>query len=56
MRIINSHTAKMLEAIMLGDFNTVIKKSNEVAKAGNAIMRMFFPDGKKVDQWFTEVG
>jgi len=56
MRIINSHTSKILEAIMLGDFNTVIKKSNEVAKAGNAIMRMFFPDGKKVDQWFTEVG
>ncbi|MHC4139795.1 MAG: hypothetical protein ACYSR1_08090 [Planctomycetota bacterium] len=56
MRIINSHTAKMLEAIMLGDFNTVIKKSNEVSKVGNAIMRMFFPDGKKVDQWFTEIG
>ena len=56
MRIINSHTSKMLEAIMVGDFNTVIKKSNEVAKAGNAIMRMFFPKGKKVDQWFTELG
>jgi hypothetical protein len=56
MRIINSHTAKMLEAIMVGDFNTVIKKSNEISKAGNAIMRMFFPDGKKVDQWFSEVG
>jgi len=56
MRIINSHTSKMLEAIMVGDFNTVIKKSNEVAKAGNAIMRMFFPNGRKVDQWFTEVG
>ena len=56
MRIINSHTSKILEAIMLGDFNTVIKKSNEVAKAGNAIMRMFFPKGKKVDQWFSEVG
>jgi hypothetical protein len=46
----------MLEAIMVGDFNTVIKKSNEVAKASNAIMRMFFPDGRKVDQWFTEIG
>ena len=56
MRIINSHTSKMLEAIMVGDFNTVIKKSNEVAKAGNAIMRMFFPDGRKVDQWFTDAG
>ncbi len=56
MRIINSHTAKMLEAIMVGDFNTVIKKSNDISKAGNAVMRMFFPEGKKVDQWFTEVG
>lgn len=56
MRIINSHTSRMLEAIMVGDLNTVIKKSNEVAKAGNAIMRMFFPEGKKVDQWFEEVG
>jgi len=56
MRIINSHTAKMLEAIMVGDFNTVIKKSNDISKAGNAIMRMFFPEGKKVDQWFAEVG
>ncbi len=56
MRIINSHTAKMLEAIMIGDFNTVIKKSNDISKAGNAIMRMFFPEGKKVDQWFTEAG
>jgi len=56
MRIINSHTANILEAIMVGDFNAVIKKSNEVAKAGNAIIRMFFPEGKKVDQWFTEIG
>ncbi len=56
MRIINSHAAKMLEAIMVGDFNTVIKKSNDITKAGNAIMRMFFPEGKKVDQWFAEVG
>ena len=56
MRIINSHTAKMLEAIMVGDFNTVIKKSNDISKAGNAITRMFFPEGKKVDQWFAEIG
>jgi len=41
---------------MVGDFNTVIKKSNDISKAGNAIMRMFFPEGKQVDQWFTEIG
>ncbi len=56
MRIINLHTTKVLEAIMVGDFNTVIKKSNEVAKVGNTIIRMFFPEGKKVDQWFMEIG
>ena len=41
---------------MIGDFNTVIKKSNDISKAGNAIIRMFFPEGKQVDQWFTEIG
>lgn len=56
MRIINTHTAKMLEAIMIGDFNKVIKKSNDISQAGNAIMKMFFPEGKKVDQWFAEAG
>ncbi len=56
MRIINSHTSKMLEAIMVGDFETVIKKSNEVAKAGSVIMRMFFPEGAKVEEWFKGSG
>ena len=56
MRIINSHTSKMLEAIMIGDFNKVIKKSNEVTKACNIIMKMFFPDGGKVEEWFKGTG
>ena len=56
MRIINSNSAKILEAIMIGDFDTVIKKSNEVAKAGSVIMRMFFPEGGKVEEWFKNVG
>ncbi len=56
MRIINSHTSKMLEAIMIGDFDTVIKKNNEVAKAGSVITRMFFSEGGKVDEWFKDAG
>jgi hypothetical protein len=56
MRIINSNSAKILEAIMIGDFDTVIKKSNEVAKAGSVIMRMFFPEGEKVEEWFKNAG
>ncbi len=56
MRIINSNSAKMLEAIMIGDFDTVIKKSNEVAKASSVIMRMFFSEGGKVEEWFKDAG
>jgi hypothetical protein len=56
MRIINSNAAKILEAIMIGDFDTVIKKSNEVAMAGSVIMRMFFPEGGKVEEWFKNAG
>ncbi len=56
MRIINSNSAKILEAIMIGDFDTVIKKSNEVSKAGSVIMRMFFPEKGKVEEWFTNAG
>ncbi len=56
MRIINSNSAKILEAIMIGNFDTVIKKSNEVSKAGSVIMRMFFPEGGKVEEWFKNAG
>jgi cytochrome c556 len=56
MRIISSHTAKMFDAIMIGDFNAVAKESNEVTKASKVIMRMFFPDSGKVDVWFKETG
>lgn len=56
MRIINSHTAKMLEAIMIGDFDVVVKKSHEVVRASEVIMRMFFPEGGKVEEWFHQTG
>ncbi len=56
MRIINSNSAKILEAIMIGNFDTVIKKSNEVSKAGSVIMRMFFPEGGTVEEWFKVAG
>lgn len=56
MRIISSHTSKMFDAIMIGDFNAVAKESNEVTKASKVIMRMFFPDKGKIDDWFEETG
>ncbi len=56
MRIINSHTSKMLDAIMIGDFNAVIKESKEIIKASEVVMRMFFPGEGKTGEWFTKAG
>ncbi len=56
MRIINSHTSKMLDAIMIGDFNKVIKESKEIIKASEVVMRMFFPGEGKTGEWFKNAG
>jgi hypothetical protein len=56
MRIISSHTSKMLDAIMVGDFNEVIKESKEIIKASEVVMRMFFPEEGKVGEWFSKAG
>jgi hypothetical protein len=56
MRLISSHTSKILDAIMIGDFNAVIKESNEVAENSEIIMNMFFPEVGKVGSWFEEAG
>ena len=56
MRLISSHTSKILDAIMIGDFNVVIKESNEVAENSEITMNMFFPEEGKVGEWFEETG
>jgi len=56
MRIISSHTAKMFDAIMIGDFSAVARESSEVTRASKVIMRMFFPDKGRIDDWFKETG
>ncbi len=56
MRIINSHTSKMLDAIMIGDFNKVIKESKEIIKASDVVMQMFFPGKGKTGEWFKKAG
>ncbi len=56
MRIISSHTSKMLDAIMIGDFNAVIKESKEIVKASEVVMRMFFSDEGKAGEWFRKAG
>lgn len=56
MRIISSHTAKMLDAIMIGDFTAVIKESHEIIGASEVGMQMFFPEKGKVGEWFVNAG
>ncbi len=56
MRIISSHTSKMLDAIMIGDFNVVIKESKEIIKASEVVMRMFFSKEGKPGEWFRKAG
>ncbi len=56
MRIISSHTSKMLDAIMIGDFNAVIKESKEIINASEVVMRMFFSEEGKAGEWFSNAG
>ncbi len=56
MRIISSHTSKMLDAIMIGDFNAVIKESGEIINASEVVMRMFFSKEGKPGEWFRKAG
>ena len=56
MRLISSHTSKILEAIMDGNRDAVIKESNAVAENSEAIMKNFFPEGGQVGEWFKETG
>lgn len=56
MRLISSHTSKILDAILIGDFNAVGKEANAVAENSKTIMNNFFPEGGQVGEWFKESG
>ena len=56
MRLISSHTSKILDAMMIGDFNAVNKEANAVAENSKVIMENFFPQGGQVGEWFKETG
>ena len=54
MRLISTHTSKILDAIMVGDFHAVAREANAVAENSEIIMEMFFsPDGK-AGEWHKE--
>ena len=54
MQLISTHTSKILDAIMVGDFHAVAREANAVAENSEIIMEMFFsPDGK-AGEWHKE--
>ncbi|HLG29205.1 MAG TPA: cytochrome c, partial [Candidatus Brocadiales bacterium] len=56
MHLISSHTSKILDAIMIGDFNAVSREANAIAENSETIMKNFFPEGGQVGEWFKESG
>src|SRR3989337_1933304 len=56
MQVISSHTSRILDAIMIGDHDAVVKESNAVTENCEAILKNFFPEGGKIGEWFKETG
>ncbi len=56
MQVISSHTSRILDAIMIGDHDAVVKESNAVTENCEAILKNFFPEDGKAGEWFKETG
>ncbi len=56
MRLISAHTSKILDAIMVGDFNAVAREANAVAENSEIVMEMFFSADGKAGEWHKETG
>ena len=56
MQLISVHTAKILDAIMVGDFHAVAREANAVAENCEIVMEMFFSVHGKAGEWHSESG
>ncbi len=56
MKLISSHTSRILDAIITGDHVAVINESNAVTENCETILKNFFPESGKVGEWFKETG
>ncbi|MDR4504800.1 MAG: hypothetical protein MRK01_08450 [Candidatus Scalindua sp.] len=56
MQIISSHTSKILDAILIGDFHAVIDETNKVSKISRNLTNMFFPEGAEGREFKVEGG
>ncbi|MHC4182755.1 MAG: hypothetical protein ACYSR0_05345 [Planctomycetota bacterium] len=56
MRLISTHTSKILDAIMVGDFHAVAREANAVAENSEIVMEMFFSPKGEAGEWHKETG
>ena len=56
MQLISAHTAKILDALMVGDFHAVAREANAVAENSEIVMEMFFSADGKAGDWYKETG
>ncbi len=56
MRLISTHTSKILNAIMVGDFNAVAREAYAVAENSKIVMEMFFSADGSAGEWHQETG
>ena len=56
MQLISAHTSRILDAIMVGDFNAVAREANAVAENSEIVMEMFFSSEGEAGAWHKETG
>lgn len=56
MFIISSHTSNILDAIMIGDFDSVKKEADIVVEKSESLLKSFFPEGEPIGKWLGETG
>lgn len=56
MQLISAHTSKILDAILVGDYEGVVKEVNAVINSSKALTDNFFPGRGQIGSWFKETG
>jgi len=53
MRLISKHTSSIMDAIIIGDFDAVVRESTAVAENSEIIKQMFFSEDGQPGDWYT---
>ena len=53
MRLISKHTSRIMDAIITGDFDAVVRESNAVTENSEIIKQMFFSEDGQPGDWYA---